>query len=235
VAFTSENRARDVIHNFNADGFSSLYPKYKGARPPKFTLAQRREINKIAKSMPAAHGQPFSTWNLPKLGGFPVTEGLVADISHEGLRMLLREEGVTFQRLKTCKASTDPEHAVGRGGRRRPARALAARMATGRLRAGLLVTVTPMLIGAAILLPSLLLDAVCVLYAILLAALAIRLLHTARRAERSWHPTRPEHPYSSCSTKRTRRVHPTSPGAGGDDAGGKIGLVGPDKADEGGG
>ena len=30
VAFTSEDRVRDVIHNFNADGFSSPYPKYRG-------------------------------------------------------------------------------------------------------------------------------------------------------------------------------------------------------------
>ena len=52
VAFTSEDRVRDVIRNFNADGFSSLYPKYKGGRPPKFTLGQRREIKKIAKSGP---------------------------------------------------------------------------------------------------------------------------------------------------------------------------------------
>jgi helix-turn-helix protein len=37
VAVTSEDRVRDVIRNFNADGFSSLYPKYKAARPPKFT------------------------------------------------------------------------------------------------------------------------------------------------------------------------------------------------------
>ncbi len=44
VAFTSEDRVRDVIRNFNADGFSSLYPKYRGGRPPKFTLGQRREI-----------------------------------------------------------------------------------------------------------------------------------------------------------------------------------------------
>jgi hypothetical protein len=28
VALTSEDRVRDVIHNFNADGFDSLYPKY---------------------------------------------------------------------------------------------------------------------------------------------------------------------------------------------------------------
>ena len=30
VTFTSEDRVRDVIRNFNADGFGSLYPKYKG-------------------------------------------------------------------------------------------------------------------------------------------------------------------------------------------------------------
>src|ERR1700722_11796841 len=41
VACTSEDRVRDVIRNFNTDGFASLYPKYKGGRPPKFTLVQR--------------------------------------------------------------------------------------------------------------------------------------------------------------------------------------------------
>jgi hypothetical protein len=58
VAFTSEDRVRDVIRNFNADGFSSLYPRYKGGHPPKFTLGQRREIKKIAKSRPAGHDLP---------------------------------------------------------------------------------------------------------------------------------------------------------------------------------
>ena len=38
VAFTSEDRVRAVIHNFNADGFDSLYPRYAGGRPPTFTL-----------------------------------------------------------------------------------------------------------------------------------------------------------------------------------------------------
>ncbi len=111
VAFTSEDRVRDVIRNFNADGFSSLYPKYKGGRPPKFTLVQRREIKKVAQTHPGDHGLPFSTWSLSKLAEFPVAEGVVDDISHEGLRTLLREEGVTFQRLKTWKASKDPRYA----------------------------------------------------------------------------------------------------------------------------
>src|SRR5450631_4119522 len=111
VAFTSEDRIRDVIGNFNADGFASLYPKYKGGHPPKFTLSQRREIKKIAKSKPAEHDLPFSTWSLAKLADFLVAEGVVDDISHEGLRVLLRREGVSFQRLKTWKASTDPCYA----------------------------------------------------------------------------------------------------------------------------
>jgi len=112
VAFTSEDRVRDVLRNFNADGFSSLYPRYRGGHAPKFTLGQRREIKKIAKSKPAEHDLPFSTWSLAKLADFLVAEGVVDDISHEGLRQLLREEGVSFQRLKTWKASTDPDYAV---------------------------------------------------------------------------------------------------------------------------
>jgi len=37
---------------------------------------------------------------------------VVDDISHEGLRTMLREEGVSFQRLKTWKTSKDPEYAA---------------------------------------------------------------------------------------------------------------------------
>jgi transposase len=110
VAFTSEDRVRDVIRNFNADGFSSLYPRYRGGRPPKFTLPQRREVKKIAKAKPAGYDLPFSTWSLSRLADFLVAEGVVDDISHEGLRVLLREEGVTFQRLKTWKTSKDPRY-----------------------------------------------------------------------------------------------------------------------------
>jgi transposase len=110
VAFTSEDRVRDVIRNFNADGFSSLYPKYRGGRPPRFSLPQRREVKKIAKAKPAEYDLPFSTWSLAKLADFLVAEGVVDDISHEGLRVLLRDEGVTFQRLKTWKTSRDPQY-----------------------------------------------------------------------------------------------------------------------------
>ena len=110
VAFTSQDRVRDVIRDFNADGFSALYPKYPGGRLPKFTLRQRREIKKIARSRPAERDLPFSVWSLSKLAGFLAAEGVAEDISHEGLRTLLREEGVSFQRVKTWKASKDPRY-----------------------------------------------------------------------------------------------------------------------------
>lgn len=112
VSFTSDDRVRDVIHNFNTDGFDSLYPKYSGGRPKTFTLPERREIKKIAKSRPTEHELPFSTWGLTKLADFLVAEGVVDDISHEGLRILLREEGISFQRLKTWKTSSDPDYAA---------------------------------------------------------------------------------------------------------------------------
>jgi transposase len=96
VTFTSPDRVRDVLHNFTADGFDSLQPKYAGGRPPKFTLAQRQEIKKAALSRPVDHGLPFSVWSLAKLADFLVADGVVDDISHEGLRMLLREQGVSF-------------------------------------------------------------------------------------------------------------------------------------------
>ncbi len=109
IAFTSPDRVREVIHNFNTDGFDSLAPRYAGGRPPKFTLPERQQIKKIGLSRPTDHGLPFSTWSLSKLAEFLVAEGVVDDISHEGLRVLLREEGVSFQVIKTLKLSNDPD------------------------------------------------------------------------------------------------------------------------------
>ena len=109
VTFTSHDRVRDVLHNFNLDGFDALYPRYAGGRPPTFTLAQRRQIKQVALSRPVDHDLPFSTWSLAKLAEVLVAEGVVDDISHEGLRVLLHQEGVSFQVIKTWKQSSDPD------------------------------------------------------------------------------------------------------------------------------
>src|SRR6266540_3323716 len=109
VVFTDPDTVRDVIHNFNRDGFDSLYPRYRGGRPRTFTLPERQRIKRIALSVPTDLGQPFATWSLAKLADYLVAEGVVTDISHEGLRQLLREEDVRFQAVRTWKRSNDPD------------------------------------------------------------------------------------------------------------------------------
>ncbi len=108
VVFSDPDSVRDVIHNFNRDGFDSLYPRYRGGRPRTFTLPERQQIKRIALSVPSDLGQPFATWSLAKLADYLVAEGVVDDISHEGLRQLLREEDVSFQAVRTWKRSNDP-------------------------------------------------------------------------------------------------------------------------------
>jgi transposase len=108
VVFTDPDTVREVIHNFNRDGFDALYPRYAGGRPQTFTLPKRQEIKRIALTDPQDLDQPFATWSLSKLADYVVAEGVVTDISHEGLRRLLREEGVRFQAVRTWKRSNDP-------------------------------------------------------------------------------------------------------------------------------
>jgi len=109
VVFSDPDTVRGVIHNFNGDGFDSLYPRYRGGRPRTFTLPERQQIKRIALSVPTDLGQPFATWSLAKLADYLVAEGVVDDISHEGLRQLLREEDVSFQALRSWKRSNDPD------------------------------------------------------------------------------------------------------------------------------
>src|SRR5271154_1558004 len=52
VVFTDPDTVRDVIHNFNRDGFDALYPRSRGGRPPTFTLPTRQEIKRIAPTDP---------------------------------------------------------------------------------------------------------------------------------------------------------------------------------------
>ena len=70
VTFGSEDRVRDVLHNFNRDGFNSLYPRYAGGRPPTFTLPQHREIKKLVLSrspttIAVFHLEPVQAGRLP--------------------------------------------------------------------------------------------------------------------------------------------------------------------------
>jgi transposase len=110
IGFTSEDRVRAVIRNFNRDGFSSLSPSYAGGRPYKFDAPTRTEITRIALSQPKTLGRPYTRWSLTKLADYLVESGVVDDISIESIRRILDSEGVSYQRLKTWKESNDPHY-----------------------------------------------------------------------------------------------------------------------------
>jgi hypothetical protein len=109
VTFASPDRVRDVLHNFNLDGFDALYLRYRGGRPPSFTLAQRRAITQLALSRPVDHDLPFSTCRSRSWPSSWSLRGWSTITCHEGRRVLLREEGVSFQMIKTWKQSSDPD------------------------------------------------------------------------------------------------------------------------------
>ena len=66
VVFSDPDTVREVIHNFNHDGFDSLYPRYRGGRPRTFTLPERQQIKKIALAIPSDLGQPFGRIESPE-------------------------------------------------------------------------------------------------------------------------------------------------------------------------
>jgi transposase len=102
---------RTVIHRFNADGLYGIlwYPWLHASHMPRRFLADVREqVAEVALSSPKAL-IGMTRWSLSKLRDYLVEQKVVASISLEWLRTLLRRAGVRWRRTKTWKESTDPE------------------------------------------------------------------------------------------------------------------------------
>jgi transposase len=107
--YFSPQHVRTIIKDFNANGFDALAPKYDGGRPPKFSEEQRSLIVETALCPPDLLGQPFRRWSLAKLRDYVVAERIVASISIETIRQILRANKVRLQRTKTWKECNDPK------------------------------------------------------------------------------------------------------------------------------
>ena len=101
--------AYDWMHRFNRSGFTTFeqVPNPKG-RPPLLRAAQLRELVEVALSSPAERGLPFSVWSVPKLAEYCRQRKLLPPVTDEWVRRLLRREGLSAQRVRTWKTSTDP-------------------------------------------------------------------------------------------------------------------------------
>lgn len=101
--------AYDWLHRFNATGFARFeqVPNPNG-RPPILRATQLRALIDVALSSPAERGLPFTTWSVAKLAAYCRRRHWLPDISDEWVRRVLRREGLSAQRIRTWKTSTDP-------------------------------------------------------------------------------------------------------------------------------
>jgi len=108
VLQTDENQVRRVIAEFNADGLGSLRPPTGGGRPRRIDDAAREKIRAVALARPRDLGEPGTRWSLTTLRRYLVRQRIVSSISKEHLRRILQSMGITAQRTRTWKWSTDP-------------------------------------------------------------------------------------------------------------------------------
>jgi len=107
---TSEDRVREVIHNFNRLGMKALDPQWAGGRPRLISDDDVAFIVETAKARPEKLGRPFTHWSVRKLAQYLADNPTrVVRLGRERLRQILDREGITFQRTKTWKESNDPE------------------------------------------------------------------------------------------------------------------------------
>jgi transposase len=105
-----EDTVRDVIHAFNAKGLAALDPQWAGGRPRRISDEDIEVIVAAARTRPEKLGQPFTRWSLRKLADYLACRpGGPVTIGRERLRQILHERGVSFQRTRTWKESTDSE------------------------------------------------------------------------------------------------------------------------------
>src|SRR5438270_9178601 len=103
VVRTDESHVRKVIHEFNAEGFGSLDPEYRGGRPKQTTPEQRDRIVAVARTRPDHQGVPLTRWSLPRLVAH--LEAMGIELSEETLRQTLIGAGLSHQRTRSWKWS----------------------------------------------------------------------------------------------------------------------------------
>jgi transposase len=101
---------RVIIHRFNRAGIDGIiwYPWFASHGPSQFLADVREQIAEVALSSPQAL-IGMKQWSLAKLRDYLVAQKIVASISIEWLRQILRRCKISLRRTKTWKESTDPD------------------------------------------------------------------------------------------------------------------------------
>ncbi len=109
-------RAYAWVRRCNESGFATFeLATNPTGRPAILRPEQLRELVEIALSSPEQRGLPYTAWSVAKLAAYCRKRKVLPDISDEWVRRLLRREGLSAQRVKTWKGSTDPRFDEKRG------------------------------------------------------------------------------------------------------------------------
>lgn len=101
------------VHEFNRHGFQYFERSSNpSGRPSQINRRQLRTLLFVAQKRPTAFGLPFTNWSIAKLLAYLIKQRHFPAVSGEWLRQLLQRAGVSWQRTKTWKQSTDPEFAA---------------------------------------------------------------------------------------------------------------------------
>ena len=103
-----EDTVRDVVHLFNQKGLAALDPRWAGGRPRLISDDDIAVIVEAATARPERLGLPFTHWSLRKLAAYLAGTAQPVRIGRERLRQILHARGISFQRTRTWKESTDP-------------------------------------------------------------------------------------------------------------------------------
>jgi transposase len=104
-----EDTVRDVIHLFNAKGLAALDPRWAGGRPRLISDDDIAVIVTAATIRPEKLGLPFTHQSLRKLAAYLASAPQPVRIGRERPRQILHARGISFQRTRTWKESTDPD------------------------------------------------------------------------------------------------------------------------------
>lgn len=105
---------RKVIHRFNDGGVDAItwYPAVCNlGGPTKFLADVTEQLADVALS-PPKQLIGMTVWSLAKLRDYVIEQQIVASISLERLRQILRERKIRWRHTKTWKESKDPEFAT---------------------------------------------------------------------------------------------------------------------------
>ena len=107
---TEQDTVRDVIHAFSEQGLDCLDPEWAGGRPHRISDDDIAHIVATAKTRPRKLGRLFTHWSVRKLADYLAGDpARRVQIGRERLRLILGSEGISFQRTRTWKDSTDPD------------------------------------------------------------------------------------------------------------------------------